>query len=381
MSIGSSRSTRRRVPGSAKPGVVEVAQAAGVAPSTVSNVYNRPHVVSAALHARVLAAAAELGYEGADPSGRNLRRGRTNAIGVVMRERLAYTFEDPAAVQMMQGLSDAADPQQLALVLVPAYPETGSSTGPAVRHVAVDALIVYSLVGDDPLLDAVRRRHLPTVVIDSPTPDDAAATDRFDFVGINEHQPAQTAMEHLLTLGHRRVGVLSTRLAARDHPGLSNLSRQSAATASVARGRLQGAAAAVRAAGLDWADVPVVQCQISSIEDGRLGAHILLDAAPNTTAVFAFSDPLALGARLAAHQRGLTVPGDLSIVGFDDSAPTSQGLTTIHQPLRDKGRIATERLLDAISAAHPTQPLLLPTRLVVRQSTSPPNSALERSRP
>lgn len=373
MSIGGSRSTRG-VPGSARPGVAEVAQAAGVAPSTVSNVYNRPHVVSPALHARVLAAAAELGYDGADPSGRNLRRGRTNAIGVVMRERLAYTFEDPAAVQLMQGFSDAADPQQLALVLVPAYPETGSSTGPAVRHVAVDALIVYSLVGDDPLLDAVRRRNLPTVVIDSPTLDDAAATGSFDFVGINEHQPAQTAMAHLLTLGHRRVGVLSTRLAARDHPGLSSLSRQSAATASVARGRLQGAAAAVCAAGLDWADVPVVQCQISSIDDGRLGAHILLDAAPNTTAVFAFSDPLALGARLAAHQRGLTVPGDLSIVGFDDSAPTSQGLTTIHQPLRDKGRIATERLLDALSGDRPTQPLLLPTRLVVRQSTSPPNS-------
>lgn len=373
MSTGS-RGPARQAQIPAKPGVVEVAQAAGVSPSTVSNVYNRPHVVSAALHERVLAAAVELGYGGADPAGRNLRRGRTNAIGIVLRERLAYSFEDPAAVRLMQGFSDAADSQQLALVIVPAYPETGTCAGPAVRHVAVDALIVYSLVGDDPLLDAVRRRYLPTVIVDSPTTDDTALTSSVDFVGIDEHQTAQDAMDHLLTLGHRRVAILSTRLSARDHPGMSDLPRQAAATASVAKGRLRGAQTAATAAGLDWAHVPVVQCQISSIEDGRIGTHTLLDAAPHTTAVFAFSDPLALGARLAAHERGLAVPGDFSIVGFDDSAPASHGLTTVHQPLRDKGRIATERLLSAIGGNGPTKPLLLPTHLVVRESTRPPNT-------
>jgi len=352
--------------------VVQVAHAAGVAPSTVSNVYNRPHVVSPVLHERVLRAAADLGYTGADPTGRNLRTGRTNAIGVVMRERLAYSFEDPAAVQLMQGFSDAADPQQLALVIVPAYPETGTSAGPAVAHVAVDGLIVYSLVGDDPLLDAVRRRNLPTVVVDSPTSEDAAHAAEFDFVGINEQQPAQAAMDHLLTLGHRRIAILSTRLSARDHPGPADLHHQTAATASVPKGRLRGAAAAVAAAGLEWADIPVVQCRISSVEDGRSGAHALLDAAPQITALFAFSDPLALGARLAAHERGLTVPSDLSIMGFDDSAPAHQGLTTIHQPLRDKGRGATERLLAALTGNRATTPLLLPTHLVIRTSTSPP---------
>lgn len=357
-------------PKPAKPGVVDVARAAGVAPSTVSNVYNRPHVVSPALHERVLRAAAEVGYGGADPAGRNLRKGRTNAIAIVMRERLAYSFEDPAAVQLMQGFSDAADTQQLALVIVPAYPETGTSAGPAVSHVAVDGLIVYSLAGNDPLIDAVRRRRLPTVVVDSPTGADADADSGFGFVGIDEHQAAYEATHHLISLGHRRLGVLSTRLSARDQPGLAGLSRQVAATASVPKGRLHGAAAAVSAAGLDWANVPVVQCQGSSIKDGLIGAHTLLDAAPETTAVFAFSDPLALGARVAARQRGLSVPGDLSIVGFDDSAPAHQGLTTIHQPLRDKGRVATERLLRVLRGERPTQPRVLPTRLVVRTSTS-----------
>lgn len=373
MSTGSRGPTNDRSP--ARAGVVAVAQAAGVAPSTVSNVYNRPDVVSPALHVRVRRAAAELGYDGADPAGRNLRKGRHNAIGIVMRERLGYSFEDPAAIQLMQGFSDAADPQQLALVIVPAYPEAGASAGPAARHVAVDGLIVYSLVGDDPLIDAVRRRRLPTVVVDSPANTGTTTGNRFDFVGIDEVQPARTAMNHLIALGHRRLAILSTRLSARDRPGLAGLPRQSAATASVAIGRLRGAADAVATAGLDWGDVPVVQCQMSSIEDGRTGTHTLLEAAPQTTALFAFSDPLALGARLAAHERGLDVPRDLSIIGFDDSAPADQGLTTIHQPLRDKGRIATERLLGALAGVRPPHPLLLPTHLVIRTSTCPPATA------
>ena len=115
-----------------------------------------------------------------------------------------------------------------------------------------------------------------------------------------------------------------------------------------------------------------MQCRISSVEDGRAAAHALLDADPSITALFALSDALALGARVAARDRGRSVPGDLSIVGFDDSASAAEGLTTIHQPLREKGCIATELLLRTLAddpdAAR--RPALLPTRLVVRGSTA-----------
>ena len=154
-----------------------MAQAAGVSPSTVSNVYNRPHSVSPALRQRVLRAASELGYAGGDPAARSLRHGRTNAIGIVMRERLAYAFDDLAAVRLMQGISDAADPQQLAIIIVPSYPERGTTTGTAVRHAAVDGLILYSLAADDPLIEATRHRHVPTVVVDSPRRSDWASND------------------------------------------------------------------------------------------------------------------------------------------------------------------------------------------------------------
>jgi DNA-binding LacI/PurR family transcriptional regulator len=353
--------------------VVAVARAAGVSPSTVSNVYNRPHVVSPSVRERVLRAGAELGYAGADPAARSLRSGRTGAIGVVLRERLAYSFDDPAAVRFLQGVSDAADAQQLALVIVPAYPEEASAYSPAIERAAVDGLLLYSLVLDDPLLDAARRRRLPTVIADSPTPGELPATDRCAFVGIDEQTAAEAAVGHLLELGHRRLGVLSLRLSAGSRPGPADARRQASATATVARGRLEGARRAAEAAGVDWAGVSVEQCQISDVASGRAGAHALLERAPDITAVFALSDPLALGARIAARERGRSVPGDLSIVGFDDSADDGAGLTTIHQPLREKGRVATELLLRML-AGHDLKggSTLLPTRLVVRSSTAPP---------
>src|ERR1700712_3556733 len=355
-----------------KPGVIAVARVAGVSPSTVSNVFNRPELVSPDRRDRVLHAAAELGYGGADPAGRNLRRGRTGAIGVVLRERLAYSFEDPAAVRFLQGVSEAADPEQLALVIVPAYPEEGSSYGPAVRHVATDGLILYSLIGEDPLVDAVRQRPLPTVAVDSPAPGELRAAAGFDFVGIDENAAGLAAMDHLLQLGHRRVAVLGFRLSTVSGHGPASPAMQAAATARVPRGRLAGAAAAPAAAGLDWADIPVEQCEVSDIDHGRRGAHAVLDRAPGTTAIFAFSDPLALGARLAAAERGLRVPEDLSVFGFDDSAPEFEGLPPTPQPLRDKGRLATERLLSVLAGDRVGPPLLPPTRLIARAPTAPP---------
>ena len=107
--------------------------------------------------------------------------------------------------------------------------------------------------------------------------------------------------------------MLSLRLWAGAPPGPADLRAQAAATASVARGRLEGARSAAVAAGVDWPTVAVEQCQTSDVESGRAGAHALLDRAPGTTALFALSDPLALGARLAAQERGLSVPGDLSV--------------------------------------------------------------------
>lgn len=344
-----------------------MARDAGVSPGTVSNVFNRPEVVREELRIRVLESAARLGFGGADPTARSLRSGRAHALGIVFRERLAYAFEDLAAVEMLKGVSDAADPHQLALMILPAYPEKGATSGSGVRNAAVDGLVLYSLAGDDPLIKAARQRRLPTVVVDAPPP----SPHGFPFVGVDDLQIGRTAAEHLLTLGHRHLGVLSLRLSARDRPGIADLDVQARSTSHVARSRLAGAAGAVGAAGLDWADVPVVQCQLSTPAEGRAAARVLLDHVPGITAILALSDSLALGALTEAGHRGLAVPRDLSIIGVDDTAPESSQLTTIRQPHRDKGRIAADILIRELDQhTVSATPQLLPTELVVRQTTA-----------
>ncbi len=350
---------------------MSVARAAGVSPATVSNTFNRPDRVSPTLRERVLRAADELGYDGGDPSARSLRGRRASALGIVLRERLAYAFDDPAAVAVLQGISESADREQLALVIIPAYPETGNSDGPAVRHAAVDGLILYSLAGDDPLVAAARRRHLPTVVIDSPRGSDADGLGPHGFVGIDERAAGEAAVSHLLELGHHRIGFVSSRLSATGIPGLTGHHLLDSSTASVATGRLGGARDAMSRAGLEWHGVPVVQCRTSSIADGERAAHTLLDHAPDLTAVVALTDLLAQGVQAAGTRRGMRLPDELSIVGFDDVAPATAGLTTVHQPHRQKGRDATDLLLGHIESRHGTAgPPLLPIRLIVRGSTA-----------
>lgn len=360
---------------SRKPGVVAVARAAGVSASTVSNAFNRPERLTPALRERVLRAAAELGYGGPDPVARSLRSGRAGALGIVFRKSLGEAFDDPATAQLLRGVSHATDPQQLAIVLVPGLPDEAPSVAPAVRNAAVDGLIVYSLPGDDPLVTATLSRRVPTVIVDSPAADDLPATagTAIDFVGIDDRTAAGTAVRHLLELGHRHLAILSLALSAYAHPGPAGAELRAQATASVPKARLRGCEQAVVAGGLDWTEVAVEQSPINNVASGRARAHALLDRVPEVTALFAFSDPLALGAALAARERGLSVPGDLSIVGFDDTAPESEGLTSVHQPLLDKGRVAADRLLRTLTAESPPSPSEpLPTRLVVRGSTGPP---------
>jgi DNA-binding LacI/PurR family transcriptional regulator len=347
---------------------VAVARVLGVSPSTVSNAYNRPDQLSPALRERVLRTAAELGYSGPDPVARSLRSGRAGAIGVVFAEPLPYAFDDPAAVRLLQGLSEATVEEQLALVLVPGPPDR-PTPGLAVGNAAVDGFIVHSLAPGTPLLEATLQRRLPVVVVDAP------ATDGLDFVGIDDRAAAETAVRYLLELGHRRLAVLSLNLSPAGR-GSVDARRQGDGLRGVARRRIEGCARAIAAAGLDWSDVPVEDRPATTIEDGRLGAHALLERAPGITALFAFSDPLALGARLAARERGLSVPGDLSIIGFDGTAPAAEDLTSIHQPQRDKGRIAGRRLIEALGDDPPAPGReLLPAHLLRRGSTGPPGGA------
>lgn len=349
----------------------EVAADVGVSPATVSNAYNRPDQLSEELRGRVLEAARRLGYSGPDPTARGLRRGRSGAIGVLYADRLSYAFADPAAVLFFEGLSRAAEEAGLGLLLVPGS-ISGSRDPDSVMGAAVDGFVVYCLAKGDRMMEAVRDRRLPAVLVDDPQSDAAGGV---PDVGVDDEGGARAAAEHLVGLGHRRLAVVSYELAPQPAGGLANLRRQAQTAFRSTRLRLDGYKGAVEAGGASWEDVPVYECPENVPEGGEKAARFLLRQDHPPTAILTTSDQLAFGVVEAARGMGLSIPGDLSVVGYDDvpeAARSNPPLTTVHQDHVEKGLLAGRLLVERLGDGEPGGPKLLPTRLVVRGSTARP---------
>lgn len=340
----------------------DIARASGVSLATVSNAYNRPDQLSEALRGRILATARALGYPGPDPLASGLRRGRAGALGLLYADPLSYAFADPAAALFLRGLAGTLEPSGLNLLLLPAPRDPQVVWG-----AAVDGLLLYSLPDDSPLLAAALARGLPCVLVDqTPQPGHPC-------VNIRDVDGARQAAHHLLALGHRRLAVLSLDLALPRRRGRVTPARLRAARFRPALDRLRGYREAVAGAGLPWSGVAVLEALENSPEEGERLAGALLDGASPPTGILAMSDQLAFGVLRAAASRGLAVPGDLSVVGYDDvPAAAELGLSTVRQPTVEKGRLAGELLLAALAGEQPESPPPLPTELVVRASSGPP---------
>jgi DNA-binding LacI/PurR family transcriptional regulator len=345
----------------------------GVSRTTVSNAYNHPDQLSPALRAKVLEAARRLGYPGPDPLAATLSRGRAGALGLLFFDDphypLRFAFSDPAHVLFLEGVADACGQAGVGLVLV-----GGARSVDLVRAALVDGFVCQYDVDGDERVEAVVERGLPLVVVDGPPRPGAG------HVGVDDRGGAALAARHLLALGHRRLGVVAAPLSPDRYEGPAGPERQAGAAYRVIRDRLVGYRDAVEAASLPWAAVPVEERCPYGQEAGRRAAASLLDRAERPTALLAMSDELALGAMRAAEDLGIAVPGELSVVGFDDTPPAAlarPALTTVHQPHHDKGMAAAEWLLDP--AGRPASQLL-PVELVVRASTAPPPRARRRAR-
>ncbi|MGB3683460.1 MAG: LacI family DNA-binding transcriptional regulator [Rubrobacteraceae bacterium] len=344
-----------------------IAAELGVSASTVSNAYNRPDQLSPALRERVFETARRLGYGGPDPAARSLRSRRAGAIGVLYADRLSYAFADPAAVMFMQGVSVATEEAGLGMLLVPGSPRQARDPE-VVGSAVVDGFIVYCLAEEDPLSNAALGRRLPTVLVDQPPQKGLPA------VGIDDEGSARTVAEHFLGLGHTKFGVISFELAPDVRSGLADQKRQRSATYWPSRRRLGGYASALEEAGIAWEDVPVYECAENHPEEGRQATETLLALEQRPTAILALSDQLALGAIKAITQKGLSVPKDISVAGFDDipeAARSNPRLTTVRQPHVEKGIKAGRMLIDQLQGDDAPRSKVLPSRLVVRGSTGP----------
>jgi DNA-binding LacI/PurR family transcriptional regulator len=348
-----------------------VAAELGVSAKTVSNAYNRPDQLSAELRSSILEAAARLGYAGPNPVAAGLRRGRVGAVGVAYDNGLSYAFDDPVSVALLAGISTVLEPAGAGLLLIPGS-TTDAGRVSSLSAALLDGLILSSVADDDPLLLAALTRRTPLVVVDQPRPATlkALAGRPVAWVGVDDRTAAVQMGRYVLDLGHRRLAVLSFGLHRLPiTPALVTAQQQADATYAVSRDRLAGYRDAAEAAGIDWMAVPVWHAPDSTPHDGRVGARALLDLHPRPTALLCLSDRLAEGALEAAGELGLDIPGDVSIVGFDDAATAQPlGLTTVTQPTRQKGDTAARALLDLQGGGAPMTPRALPTRLLERTS-------------
>jgi LacI family transcriptional regulator len=324
-----------------------VAERAGVGIGTVSRVLNDSPGVAHATRVRVRAVMDELGYR-PSPTARNLSLGRTQTLGVV-----APFFTSPSVVERLRGIDDVVGGSAYDLTLFNI--ETRDQRRAAMRRFArrdrVDGVIVISLPLRPAEVRALHRDRMPTVLID-------VAHALLPNVAIDDVVGGAMAARHLVEAGHRRVAFVGD---VEDNPF---------AFASSQR-RLEGFGRALGEAG--------VALPASYVRRGPFGRETalaltrqLLALRRRPSAIFAASDVQAFGVLDAAARAGLAVPGDLSVIGFDDiELAAAIGLTTVRQPLRESGRLGALLLLRALdgedSASAP--PLRLPDLEVVSRRT------------
>src|SRR5690606_16876230 len=323
----------------------DVARAAGVSVATVSKVVNGRYGVAADTTARVHDFIADLGYE-TSLGARSLRSSRTGILGVLVAE-----FE-PFSTELLKGVSDAmADTDYELLAFAGAIRgETVGWERRSLRRLGgtlVDGAIIVTPTVVEP------GAAMPVVAIDPHTGSHDVPTVDSDNVG-----GARSAVEHLITLGHTRIGMIR---------GREDLES--------AKLREQGFRQAMAAAGLEVDETLLATGSYRS-ESAVAPAHLILDRRDRPTAVFAANDLMAIRTVEVARELGLSVPRDLSVVGFDnvpESALTDPPLTTVAQPLRAMGRTALSMLLTLMAGRELDEThARLDTRLVVRASTGAP---------
>ena len=337
-----------------------LAQLIGVSPATVSNAYNKPDQLSEELRLRILAKADELGYSGPSAAGRSLRSGKANALGVMFVGRLSYAFYDPFAAMFLCGLAEVVEETGTSIALLPVLGAIeGGGEEPditSVRQANIDGLVTMCVAPDHPAIQLTRARGLPVVSSDMSADPDAY------WVAIDDEAAGVELGQHLATLGHTDIAIV----VGTHRPASSSAVRAEIAdvTDPDSRARLDGLTRA-----LPDARISVIAAGHNAVQSGRTAAGFALDSQNRPTAIVCLSDVLALGVLDEVRSRGLVPGADVSVCGFDDiPAAAEVGLTTIRQPIAEKGRHVGTLLLDPDSG--PRQ-ILLPYELVVRTSTGP----------
>jgi DNA-binding LacI/PurR family transcriptional regulator len=337
-----------------RPTLAKVAEVAGVSVSTASLAFSGAGPITPETRERVLQAATQLGYTGPNPLGRQLRSGRSGIVGVVIGDSLGRAFRDPVSVQVLDGLVRVLGAEGLGVLLIPGVrrPEDSASpdaVDPLVEGAAMDvAVLVWGVLTDDPTLAALQRRGVPVVV------GEGRPVEGAPLVAIEDRAGTAEAVRHLVELGHTRIAEITLPFGRDERSGPVDAARLAQADRTPTRNRLAGVRDVVEPV-LSW------ETPASLVEHGREAAIEILGtwvpAAERPTAIIAHSDLLAAGAVIAARELGLRVPEDVSIAGFDGlDLPwlSPDVLTSVRQPLTEKGAALGRAVIALLAGAEPT---------------------------
>jgi DNA-binding LacI/PurR family transcriptional regulator len=327
----------------------DVAEAAGVSTATVSRALRGLPNVDEATRARVQAIAAELDYV-ISPSASRLASGRTGSIGVITPYISRWFFS--TVISGVESVLQSAGMDLLLMSVSTSSSQHRLPPAPRLRR-RVDGVLAIALQADDPQLDEVLDLGLPTSLIGTIKKGVAG-------VSIEDFNAACIATQHLINLGHSRIGVI--RGNSTKSPSIPTFERY------------RGYRETMLAAGIQ-PDSLLEAFGYFTLEGGEQAMTALLTNRDRPTAVFAMSDEMAFGAIRAVRAHGLVPGKDISIIGVDNhSLAELMDLTTVAQPVFDLGRVAAEALLVQIrTGGSPMQQesIQLPTQLIVRGSTSP----------
>ena len=331
--------------------IEDIARVAGVSHSTVSRALRDSSLISFEVRERIQKLAREMGYT-PNAIAQSLQTQQTSTIGLVVT-----SIADPFWSDVMKGVEEVARAARFSVFLAASHndPDQEMAIIETLRRRRVDGiLIAASRIASNKIQYSFR---VPTVLINSQA---ESETTLLHWVSVDDLRGAQLAVEHLLQLGHRSISYLGTGNRPRSN-----------------RHRLLGYQSTLAANNVPIRDEWVVISQgheashEGDVAAGQTSLPRLLDA--GVTAVFCYNDMIATGVLIACQERGIAVPQELSVIGFDDikmASYVTPPLTTIQQPKIEMGRLATQVLLDLLQN-RPGQNYLLPPTLIERASTAP----------
>ncbi|MBY8882959.1 LacI family DNA-binding transcriptional regulator [Actinacidiphila acidipaludis] len=333
-------------------GIKDVARQAGVSVGTVSNVINRPDLVSEETRTRVQSVISKLGYIRSE-SARQLRAGASRIVAL-----LVLDMGNPFFVDVAKGAERAARQSRLGVMVC----NSAQSTSEEVEYLSLFAeqrvrgVLITPADPTGQSLEALRRQRIPYVLVDRVSADAAACS-----VSVDDVAGGRLAAHHLIAAGHASLVYVG---GPRDLPQV--------------RDRRAGALAALEEAGLPAGALTEITADRLDVAAGRDAGARLLGLAPRPTAVFCANDLLALGVLQAVFAARISVPEQMAIVGYDDiefAAAAAVPLTSVRQPAVAMGKLAAEMLLEETSGdadAHEHRQVVLQPELVVRGSSLTP---------